>query len=436
MTEGLPSLPPIPLWKHPRVRQLLLIALFAEIGYAVLNISTMPVYLVKTRHLGESAVGLVLTAFLLSEAIFKGPMGHLSDRYGRKMFMVVGPCLTIGTSLLSLIVPWRPEWAEIMIFIGLRVLDGMGAAMLWPGAFAAMGEAVEDNQRQQAMSLLNVCYLLGVALALPLGGFVNDTAGHFVRNPDHVKWASLLLAACLFTAVAYTSWATLPADRRGRSHETTGEPEAKFADLFESLKHIPVYLTLAVVTFAGIGFPMAIIKNFALDEFKMSESAFGLLVLPAAISMAVLSVPMSRYGEKLGRARAVHLGMGLCAAGLSFIALGAFFSFFRTALAMAIGGIPVGIGFLLAIPAWMASVSDVDPSKRAANLGAVMTAQGVGAIIGAPIGAACYQGLQAFGPDFGRYSPFLGCAACVTAGWLLGLRILRDRRPVPVETAE
>src|SRR5947209_20509473 len=93
------------LWRKPQVVRLLVIALFAEIGYAVLNISTMPVYLTVDRHLGAATVGMVLTAFLLSEAIFKSSMGHLADKYGRKQFMVLGPCITIVTSVLSLFVP-------------------------------------------------------------------------------------------------------------------------------------------------------------------------------------------------------------------------------------------------------------------------------------------------------------------------------------------
>jgi len=152
--------------------------------------------------------------------------------------------------------------------------------------------------------------------------------------------------------------------------------------------------------------------------------------------MAALSVPMSKYGEKIGRIKAVHTGMFLCSIGLIFIALGAASPTLRAPWALAVGGIPVGIGFLLAIPAWMASVSDANPKKRAANLGAVMAAQGVGAIIGAPIGAVCYEKLQVISPEFGRYSPFVGCAACVTIGWIVGKVILVEKpAPDPDETA-
>ncbi|MBN9502767.1 MAG: hypothetical protein BGO01_18400 [Armatimonadetes bacterium 55-13] len=420
--------------RRPAVFRLLIIALMAEIAYGVMNLSTMPVYLSGNpnigphwlpngRGFGESVIGIVLVAFLLSEAVFKGPMGHLADRIGPRRLMIMGPSLSIGTSILSLFVPHGGGAFEVLCFILLRAIDGLGAAMLWPAAFSAMGDAVEDDQRQQAMSLLNLCYMLGIALALPIGGIANDLAG--------VKWAGLVLAAVLFVGVTLGSWRLVP-DTHPPATEGDPHGEFKISEFIESCRQIPAYLAIAIVTFTGIGFPMAIFKLFPIDQFGMSETTIGWLIFPGAIAMGVASVPMSKYGEKIGRSKAVHLGMGFCSLGLGLIAIGAFVPFLRHAWLLALGGLPVGIGFLLSIPAWMASVSDIDPKKRGANLGAVMTAQGLGAIIGAPIGSTLYEKLQpvgkaiGLGADFGRYSPFVGCFACVTLGWLLSLRILRD----------
>jgi hypothetical protein len=61
-----------------------------------------------------------------------------------------------------------------------------------------------------------------------------------------------------------------------------------------------------------------------------------------------------------------------------------------------------------------------------------MTAQGIGAMIGATLGGLMYEKLVpvgvklGFGRTFGHYSPFFGCAFCVTVGWLLSLRYLRE----------
>jgi|SRR5579862_2334121 len=418
---------------QPSVWRLLVVALLAEIGYAVLNISTMPVYLeaapTKTwisngRGFGASVIGLVLVAYLLSEAIFKSPMGHLADRIGAKRLMMLGPAMSVGTSILSLVVPHSGGGWEVLAFILLRAIDGLGAAMLWPAAFSEMGAAVQDDERQQAMSFLNLCYMLGIALAMPLGGFVNDNA--------HVKWAGLVLAAGLFACVSVAVALFIRGNAPPVRSDGKDMGGFRIAEFIQSLKQIPAYLILAVVTYAGIGFPMAIVKLFAQDALHMSELAFGGLVFPAAILMAVASVPMARFGERIGRIRAVHFGMGACAAGLIVIASGAILSFMRDATVLVLGSLPVGLGFLLAIPAWMASVSDIDSKKRGANLGAVMTAQGLGAIIGAPIGAALYEKLQpvgvslGLGREFGYYAPWAGCATCITLGWLVSLRLLRE----------
>lgn len=421
----------VALWRKPGVLNLLIIALLAEIGYAALNLSTMPVYLKNDRHFGESVIGLVLTAFLLSEAIFKSVMGHYADRFGARTMMIAGPTLSVATSLLSLVVPkLGAAPVEVMAFVMLRALDGIAIAMLWPAAFAQMNAICSDKDRQEAMSLLNLCYMLGIALAFPVGGICNDLA--------KVTYAGLILSAVVFAGVAFAIYRLIDP----KAHPVKAKDDEHgggLKDFLGSMRQIPEYLMIAVVTFAGIGFPTYIFKIFPIDQFKMSETQIGALIFPGAIAMATLSVPMSKVGERIGRVRAVHYGLALCAIGMWVIGAGAFLPFLRSPIVLALGGIPVGIGFLLTIPAWMASVSDINPEKRASNIGAIMTAQGLGAILGAPVGAAMYEKLQPLGvqlgvgPEMGRYSPFVGCAVCVTLGWLLSVKVLHVEKPVAID---
>ena len=88
-----------PLHLRGPVLRLLLVCFLAEVGYAELNLSTMPIYLQKDRHFGESVIGLIVVAFLLSEAVFKGPMGALADRVGPKRLMVAGPLISVARSV-------------------------------------------------------------------------------------------------------------------------------------------------------------------------------------------------------------------------------------------------------------------------------------------------------------------------------------------------
>ena len=413
-----------PCWRKRPVRNILIIALFAEIGYAMLNLVTMPVYLAEDRQFGISVIGLVMVTFLLFEAVFKSITGHIADRFGTRKLMIAGPLISVATSIASILLPhWGGAPLETVAFIILRALDGIAVAMLWPAAFAQMNAVVEDGERQQAMSYLNGCYMIGIALAYPLGGFANDLTGK--------RYAGIILAIILFAGAALASQRVASSAKPIADDHSSG-----FQDFIDSLKQIPEYLILAFVTFMGVGFPLTIFKIFLGAQFKMSESGIGMLILPGALAMAALSGVMARLGERLGKVRTVHFGLLLCSVGVSIIALGAFLPFLRLVSVLALGGLPLGIGFLLTIPAWMASVSDINPEKRATNIGAVMTAQGIGAMIGASIGAALYEKFQPLGVqlhlglDFGRYSPFVGCAVCVIAGFLLSLKILHEPKKV------
>jgi DHA1 family multidrug resistance protein-like MFS transporter len=432
-----------PLFRQKKVLHLLAIALLAELAYAVLNISAMPVYLKNDRGFGEGVIGFIVATFLLSEAVLKGPMGSLADRFGRKRLMVLGPVLTVFTALGSLFVPHDFGVMETVLFFFLRVLDGLAVAMLWPAAFALIGESVQPNEKQEAMSLLNMCYLAGVALALFVGGAADDLFGRYTRDTTGAHAPSLYLAALLCVTVSLLAYRWLPSGRAMREaarkvREETIDTKEEIVELAKTATHIPGLLLLGGVTFMGVGFPLAVFKLFAQDEFGMSGSKFGGLLLPVLIAMALFSPFMSKFGERIGRHRAVHVGLALCAVGMTVIAMGAFSPAFRNLWVLGLGAIPVGLGFLLTIPAWYASVSELDEARRAANIGAVMTAQGLGAIIGSLLGSQSYQRVQALDVLFGQpltpaaaqtlahYSPFIGCAVCVVFGWVLSLLLLRS----------
>ena len=426
-----------PLWRRRCVLHLLVVALLAELAYAVLNISAMPVFLKNDRGFPEGTIGFIVATFLLAEATFKGPMGALADRFGRKRLVVLGPVLTVFTALGSLFVPQDIGDLETVIYFAFRAIDGLGVAMLWPAAFALIGESVENDQKQEAMSLLNMCYLGGVALALFIGGAADDLFGGFTSATTGAHAPSLYLASILCVATSVLAYMWLPSGRKmredARQKRLTASRE-EIVQLARQAANIPGLLALGGVTFMGVGFPLAVFKLFAQDEFRMSGTTFGGMLLPVLIAMAVFAPWMSRFGEKIGRHKAVHVGLFMCAAGMSLIALGAFVPGLRSLWLIGLSAIPVGLGFLLTIPAWYASVSEIDEARRASNIGAVMTAQGLGAIIGSLVGSQAYQRLQGVptflgvtvDSSFAHYSPFVGCAACVVAGWLLSLVLLRS----------
>ncbi len=406
-----------PLLFRPEVSGLLVIALCAELGVAVLNVSAMPVYLTLGRGFSAFTVGVALGAFLLSEALFKSYTGALADKIGRRPFLIAAPCIWIATPILTL---WVPEsWGNgaIVAIIGLRVLDGVAAAMLWPSAYAAIAEAVQEDEKGKALALLNGCFMVGLALGLPLGGMVNVRTGSLE--------ASFFLASGLFVLAAIAAIQFARGQMRRDGKEGVSHDGHALKDLIVCVRTVPLILLTAFVIFLGVGLPMAIVKLFAQRVFSLNEEQFGFLVLPAALAMAFLSWPMGAWGERMGRDKAVRVGLALCAFGVWMIALGEWLPAFRTLVVIAGAAVMVGVGFLLALPAWYATVSAINPKRSGTYLGAVMTVQGLGAIVGLLIGSERY--------DVNPYLPFILCAVAVSVGFALSL--VSTRRAVPPNTS-
>ena len=420
-----------------------LVAGFAELAYAVMNVSAMPVYLKFSMGYGETSITTIGTAFLLCEGLAKGPFGVLGDRIGRKRLMIAGPLISVVTSLLTLLV--RPD--QGYLFALLRVLDGLGAAALWPSALAMIADVIAEEKRSQAMSLFNVTYLIGVALGPFIGGIANDMTAVFTRRVSQAvgklahkpiqeytvdpHQASFYVISFLFLLTALIAWWRLPNIRPHHEHSPVeGEGGFSFTALIHSLRQIPEMLLMAFVTFLGIGMVMLIIKLFAMAEFGVTETQFGALLLVPALIIAGASVPLGTIGDRLGKTRAVLIGIGLCALSMWSLIL------IKSEWALVLGGSIIGVGFVIAFPAWMAYISSsCHPRDRGAVMGAVGTAQGIGAMVGAPLGGYLYEHAKIPIPFLptdqpNHYMPFIGCAILLLVSWILAMTTIKDKPPV------
>lgn len=409
-----------------RVRRLLaaivLVAGFAELAYVIVNISAMPVY-IRALQLDPRWIGAVGTAYLVVEGLLKSPFGVLGDRIGRKALIVTGPAISTFTALIT------PFVHNPYALVGLRVLDGIGAAALWPSAFSLIGDLVPEGHRGRAMSLFNIAYILGIAVGPAIGGGMNDWAENYLKVPHHVaKEASFYVASFLFGLTAAVAFLVLPHARPAGSGAGGGghamEGGFSFGDFRRMIGRMPMILLMAFVTFLAVGLIMLYTKVFALDFFDLSESEFGVLLIIPALAIAAASIPLGTVGDRIGKSRTVKIGIGLCTVG--FWALLAY----PEKWSLVVMGSVIGVGFVMAFPAWMALVtSDCDAGQRGAAVGAVGTAQGIGAIIGAAASGFLYKiGDFSIGPivvpEHG--APFLACGFMLAITFVLALTTVHE----------
>lgn len=414
-------------------------ALLAELAYAILNLSAMPMYVDKGLH-QFSHYGLIFGTFLATEALSRPALGALGDRIGRKPLMVAAPAITAVTSYVTILVGGP---MVVPILIGLRALDGLGSSALWMNAFASIGDIVGEKHRSTAMSVLNVTYMGGMALGFLLGGAAND---YF-----HTLHASFYLASILFALAFLVMLIFFP---KGKVHhadihigdlshpiELVKEAESKavqrlrafwkwLLSILSSFKEVPDMVVMAIVTFLGMGMLTPIVKVYGIDHLHLTETQFGVAVAPIAAAMGIAAVPLGHLGDRYGKTTAVCWGLFASSIAMWMLALS------RNLYVAGCAGVLIGLGFTIAFPAWNALVISItDPKRRGEVLGAVGFAQGMAAMCGTLVGPLIYKSDALSLPKLGvvNYNvPFWISAILISAGTVICFTWVLNKRAVGV----
>lgn len=125
------------------------------------------------REFSASAVtlGWVATAYLLAAAVFLVPFGRMADIKGRKKIFLWGIIVYTSSSLLSALAP------NIVVLISFRILQGMGAALIFGTGIAILTSVFPSGQRGRALGINTASIYLGLSLGPVLGGFLTQNFG-------------------------------------------------------------------------------------------------------------------------------------------------------------------------------------------------------------------------------------------------------------------
>ncbi len=113
----------------------------------------------------------VSTGYLLAAAMFLVPLGRVSDLYGRKKIFSSGICVfTVCSFLLGVS---TSSW----MVLGLRILQGIGGAMIFGTGIAILTSAFPVNQRGRVLGINVTSVYLGLSLGPFVGGFLTEHGG-------------------------------------------------------------------------------------------------------------------------------------------------------------------------------------------------------------------------------------------------------------------
>jgi MFS family permease len=130
----------------------------------------VPVYAVDLGASGFQ-VGLIIAAFNVARTVFNPVSGRLSDRWGRKPFILLGLFLYATVSVFYVMS------TRVDSLILVRLLHGFTSVLVVPVALALAADIAPQQRLGLYMGTLNMAVMLGLGIGPALGGFIRDLFG-------------------------------------------------------------------------------------------------------------------------------------------------------------------------------------------------------------------------------------------------------------------
>jgi len=377
-----------------RVFRVLFVSIFAAtLGLGIIS-PLMPIY---AESLGATGIwlGLIFSGFSLARLVFMPVVGRLSDRVGRKIFIVVGLLLYTAISLLYV-------WASNVVQLTLvRLFHGFASAMVIPIAMAYVGDTTPRGHEGARLGTFNIALFLGMGSGPFLGGALNDALGINAVFYSMAALTAFAFLTCLFF---------LPPSTRGRS---TGEkPRKSWATILRDriVKALLLFRAINAVARGGI---LAFLPLLAV-QFGLSSTQLGVLLSANVLLTAALQRPFGVVADKVNRYTLVLLGSVVTSVGLLAVPLmRGFLSFLL--LSLVIGG-----GGAVAMPAATAITAEIGQwAGMGTSMGLFNMAMSLGMILAPLISGAVMDLL-------GLEAVFLVAGAIGFAGTILFYVLVRD----------
>src|SRR6266550_2363064 len=172
--------------KRSPLTSIFLIILVDILGLTII-LPLLPFY---AESLGATprVVGLLVSAYALCQLIAGPPLGHLSDRIGRRPVLLVSQ---IGTCIGFLILAYAHTlW---VVFLA-RIIDGLTAGNLTV-AQAYIADVTDTENRTKSFGFIGIAFGMGFLVGPGISGFLAQF------NPTYPIFAA---AALSFTSIMCT----------------------------------------------------------------------------------------------------------------------------------------------------------------------------------------------------------------------------------------
>jgi EmrB/QacA subfamily drug resistance transporter len=359
---------------------------FAVGGYALLQSLVIPVLptIQAGLHTSQNSVTWVLTAYLLSAAIFTPIMGRLGDMYGKERLLVVTMvALTLGTLLAAIA-------GSLFVMIVARAIQGIGGGVL-PLSFGLIRDEFPKEKVMGAIGVIAALTAAGAGVGIALAGpIVNALDYHWlfwipmivmamtgvavylvipeseVRTPGMLNWPGVILLSTWLVALILGiseaptwGWGSMSVIGLIIGAAVVAVAwvivEARSAHPLIDMKmmRIPaVWTTNLVALLLGVGMyaVFAFLPEFLQTPsssgygFGVSITKSGLILLPAGVFMFIFGMLSGPLSKRLGNKTVLIIGLFVSIFTFALLTF-AHAAQWQILIAMVVEGIGFGLAF-------------------------------------------------------------------------------------------
>lgn len=295
---------------------ILMVNMFIAMVGIGLIIPVLPMFL-EEFGVGGQAMGYLIAVFALTQFLFSPIAGEISDKYGRKIPIIVG---LFGFTISQLIFAVGTEiW---MLYVS-RLLGGIGAAFLVPPMMAYVADITTEQERGKGMGLLGACMSLGFVIGPGIGGFLAEIG---LRVPFYTSTVTAAIATVLSLFLLPE---TLSTEAQLKARSARLKKESMLTQLKKSFK-APYFMLLVLIftmTFGLSNFE-TIFGLYVDEKFGFTPKDISVIItIGALIGVIIQSVLVDKMLTRFGEKKVIHWTFLISAASMLILLLaGTFWS--------------------------------------------------------------------------------------------------------------
>ena len=354
-------------------------------------------------HISYTTRGYVIASFFVTELLGSLVLGAMSDRYGRKIFIMLGPLLG------AIAVQMTAMTSVLWVLVFARLLAGLSTGSSVPATLGYISEATVGRPilRARVVGLFEITLVGGFAV----GSFVAGYLWTFFGSPRTIVGFELLspafsiLGLIFLMALAVFAWGFSDRKRRSRSTSNTPSHSAtareKLAHYYRVFKSpsvrmfspawIAIFSIVGVWTNHSVGLftgkarlqEQLLMGSISPEKFGNGS---GLLLALFAGGVLAWSFVLARYRKTNVMLASTFALFALLLTVLSLNHLGSSNSFHYLLLAAFLFEILVLSGFTPAALTYLADVTENYAADRGSIMGLYSVFLGIGQLVGTSLG--------------------------------------------------